>query len=75
MINYFSQTMNFLLNQKEVFLNSETSHLCLVWISTVLYSRACPLLNCRWERLVTIQLVGSFMRLDQELCVRNIFKC
>ena len=30
MINYFSQTMNFLLNQKEVFLNSETSHLCLV---------------------------------------------
>lgn len=42
MINYFSQTMNFLLNQIEVFLNSEASHLCLVWISTVLYSRAAP---------------------------------
>lgn len=30
MVNYFSQTMNFLLNKKEVFLNSETSQLCLV---------------------------------------------
>lgn len=42
MINYFSQTMNFLLNQIEVFFNREASHLCLVWISTVLYSRAAP---------------------------------
>ena len=42
MINYFSQTMNFLLNQIEVFLNSEASHLCLFSISTVLYSRAAP---------------------------------
>jgi hypothetical protein len=42
MINYSSQTMNFLLNQIEVFLNSEASHLCLVWISTVLYCSAAP---------------------------------
>lgn len=40
MINYFSQTMNFLLIQIEVLLNSEASHLCFVWISTVLHCRA-----------------------------------
>lgn len=37
--------MNFLLNQIEVLLNSEVQHLCLVWTSTVLCSRVCPLWN------------------------------